>query len=251
MDTIQKCRIGNPELGMSAMDCCYEIAKRNGWDYNIDKTLDYNQQLDEIFNPIALRDRINNIFVITANRKKLITDNKCKLEIIRNIVEENINKKILIISARGEFAYTIQKYLEENNIKTVGGYHDELPDSYMQDINGQIITYKSGEHKGEPQVFKSQALSTNYESLYKQNYINILSIKAASSNKLIDTFFNIKTRFNDINFANPNIVHRIYISDTTEEKSLLNEKPNHLINIHEENFAENIEIDAISGDVNL
>lgn len=264
MDTIQKCRVGNAELGMSAMDCCYEIAKRNGWDYTIDKTLDYNQKLDEVFNPIALRDRINNIFVITNNRKKLITDNKCKLETIKDIVENNMDKRILIISARGEFAYTIQKYLEDNNIKTVGGYHDELPDSYMQDINGQVITYKSGEHKGEPKLFKSQALSTNYENLYNQNYINILSIKAASSNKLsinvdiviltttlIDTFFNIKTRFNDINFANPNIIHRIYISDTTEEKSLLNEKPNSLINIHEENFAENMEIDAISGDINL
>lgn len=264
MDTIQLCRIGNPSTGQSAMDFCYEVAKRNGWDYNIDKTLDYNRQLDEIFNPMALRERINTIFTITASRKKLITDNKCKLEIIKKIVLNNIDKKILIISARGEFAYTIQRYLEDNGICNVGGYHDELPDSYMSDINGNVIVYKSGENKGQPKLFKSQALSTNYENLYNQGHINIMSIKAASSSKLsidvdiiiltttlIDNIFNLKTRFNDINFANPNIVHRIYIVDTTEEKSLLNEKPNNLISVHKENLTENVVIDEISGDINL
>ena len=73
----------------------------------MDKSLEYNQQIDELFNPIALREKVNTIFNITHNRKKLLTDNDDKLPEIKSIIDKYQNKKILIVSARGEFCNRI------------------------------------------------------------------------------------------------------------------------------------------------
>ena len=263
LDTIQKCRIGDAANHMSSMDCCYEVARRNGWSPTMDNTIEYNKQVDAMFNPISLKERIASIFNITNLRKKLVTDNNNKLETIKNIIIDNPNKKILIVCLRGEFANSVSKYLTENNISNVG-YHNDLEDSYLTDQNGEIICYKSGENKGKPKVFKSAALSKNNLLYYNANMVNVLIIKGSTepdiettadiiiyTTPLLDNIFAFKRRFSLINIKTPTIVHKIYCIDTIEEKTMLKEKQNSLINIHNENFMKNLQIDEISGDIIL
>lgn len=263
LQNIEYCRKGDPVRGMSSTDCCYEIARNNGWSPTMDVTIEYNKQTDAIFNPLAIRERVNTIFNITNLRKKLVTDNDSKLEKIKEIVLDNSNKKILIVCVRGEFANKIEKYLKENNIDCLG-YHNELEDSYLNDINGNVICYKSGKQKGEPKIFKADALSTNNLKYYIADMCNVLCIKGTSSNSiecrcdviiftssLLDDIFAFKGRFNKINYSNPTITHKIYCADTSEEKQLYKDKVNSYITVHDEEMTKNIEFDEISGDIIL
>lgn len=263
LQVIDYCRRGNPYTNASALDCCYTLARQNGWDSNLDMSIEYNKQLDAIFNPIAIKERVNTIFNITSLRKKLVTDNNAKLETIKNIVLNNPNKKIIIVCVRGEFANTVVSYLNENNISALG-YHNELEDSYLKDNNGELICYKSGENKGKPKIFKWSALSNNNLQFYNANLVNVLCIKGSSSNELecnvdiiiytsplLDDIFSFKTRFNNINFKTPTIVHKLYCIDTNEEKQMYKEKENSLIKIHNEDLTQNLKIDEFSGDIIL
>ena len=263
---IERCRIGNFETHSSAIDECYKVAYNNGWSSELDMSLEYNQQLDELFNPNAIKERVNTIFNITNSRKKLVADNDAKLEVIKNIIDSNPDKKILIISLRGEFCNKIAKYLNNECDKNYMalGYHNELEDSYLTGKDGKVVVWKTGKQKGEPRIFKAQFLSTNNEAAFKQNYSNILCIKATSDNALnidvdiviftttlIDDIFKIKRRFNNIKFKEPTIVHRIYCKDTNEEKTILNEKPSSLIEVCESDIEKNLFYDENSGDIIL
>ena len=266
LEQIEKCRIGNFETHSSAIDECYKVAYNNGWNSELDMSLEYNQQLDELFNPNAIKERVNTIFNITNNRKKLVSDNDAKLEVIKQIIDKNPNKKILIISLRGEFCNRITKYLNEEcdkNYMTLG-YHNELEDSYLTGKDGKIVVWKSGKLKGEPRLFKAKFLSTNNEAAFNQGYSNILCIKASSENELkinvdiviltttlIDDIFKIKRRFDNIEFKEPTVIHRIYCKDTNEEKTILNEKQSPLIEVCESDIEKNLFYDENSGDIIL
>lgn len=260
---IDRCRVGDPIRQMSAMDCCIEVAKFNGWDSHLDMSVEYNKQLDAIFNPIAIRERVNTIFNITHLRKKLLTDNDAKLEIIKNIIDDNPNKRIIIVCERGEFCNRVSKYLFDNNINNVG-YHNDLEDAYLTDEYGEVVCYKSGEHKGEPKIFKSSALSTNNLKLFNANYCNILIIKGTSDNSIetkadiliyttpfLNNIFEFKNRFDKIKLPTPLTMYKIYCENTSEEKTMMKERENSLIAIHNENFTKNMKIDEISGDIIL
>lgn len=266
LQQIERCRIGNFETHTSAIDECYKVAYNNGWSSELDMSLEYNQQLDELFNPNAIRERVNTIFNITNSRKKLVADNDAKLEVIKNIIDANQNKKILIISLRGDFCNRITKYLNEECDKNYMalGYHNELEDSYLTGKDGKVVVWKSGKQKGEPRIFKADFLSSNNEAAFKEGYTNILCIKSSSKNTLtidvdvviftstlIDDIFKIKRRFDNIKFKEPTIIHRIYCKDTNEEKTILNEKPSNLVEVCESDIEKNLFYDENSGDIVL
>lgn len=265
IDMIDCCIKGDHTRGMSAMDCCYMIAKNNGWNTNLDNSIEYNRQLDSMFNPIAIKERATTIFNIINLRKKLLTDNDAKLEKIYELIcdERNRDKRIIIVSLRGEFCNKLSKYLDKNGIPNLG-YHNELEDSYLTDENGDIIRYKSGENKGQPKLFKSAALSTNNLKGFNAGYCNILLIKGTSDNSIetsadiiiytspiLDNIFQFKARFDKIKLPIPLIMYKIYCIDTNEEKVMLREKENSLIKVYMKNIAENLTIDEISGDIIL
>ena len=144
------------------------------------------------------------------------------------------------------------------------GYHNELEDSYLTDVNGNIITWKSGKQKGEPRVFKADYLCSNNLAAFQQGLTNILCIKGSSKNELeidvdiviftttlIDDIFKIKRRFDKVKFVEPTIIHRIYCKDTSEEKRILEEKPSNLIEVCNDDFEKNLFIDENSGDIIL
>ena len=266
LQQIERCRVGNFETHSSAIDECYKVAYSNGWSSELDMSLEYNQQLDELFNPNAIKERVNTIFNITNNRKKLVADNDAKLETIKRIIDENENKKILIVSLRGEFCNRITKYLNEECDKNYMalGYHNELEDSYLTGKDGKVVVWKSGKQKGEPRIFKADFLCSNNEAAFKEGYTNILCIKGTSKNALnievdiviftttlLDDIFKFKRRFNNIKFKEPTIIHRIYCKDTNEEKTILNEKPSSLVEVCESDIEKNLFYDENSGDIIL
>ena len=260
---IDCCRSGNPTTHQSAMDCKYEVAARNGWSADMDKTIEINQQIDAMYNPNALTERVNTVFQITHLRKKLLTDNKAKLPMIKSIIEKEPDKRYLIVSSTGDFCNTIMKYLIDNGFNCTG-YHNDLEDAYLTDSNGQIICYKSGEFKGQPKVFKAAALSSNNLLGYNSGYYNILCIKSSCkpdietdadviifTTPLVDNIFAFRQRFQNVSIPNPTIIHRIYCTNTNEETTITKEVASSLVNLHDDIDEKSIMIDEKSGDIIL
>lgn len=263
LSNIEKCKKGDIKSNISAAEFRNNLAHENGWREDLNTSIEFIRQIDEIYNPNMLFERACTFYNITKQRRDLVCDNNAKLPEIYRLCSENKDKKILIISKRGEFAAKITKYLNENDIPC-RDYHDCIDDSFMYDANGDIILYKSGAKKGEPKLFGWQAQSSQNELLFNESNINVLSIKNASNTKLIiacdmviitspicDNIIDIKKRFTGIEFNNiPNKVYKLYCNNTIENIKLTKEKENPIIKIinDTENF---VGYDENSGDIIL
>lgn len=263
IENIKRIKVGDYKLNLSAAEVRDRIAKENGWSENLDMSIPFNKQIDAIYNPNALLDRVCTIYEIMKNRRNLVTDNKNKLPIILDIINKYPDKKFIIISKRGEFAAEITKYLNENNIKC-GDYHDNIEKAIAIDDNGIPILIKSGKDKGKPKIICAQAISSLNLKYYNANKINILSTKNSSINKLdvscyaliitsplCDNIIDIRNKFKDIEFDTmPNIVYTIYCNSTIEAKPILLTKESPIYKIVNET-EKKIIFDDESGDVIL
>lgn len=263
IETIEKCKKGDIKNNISSTEFRYQLAINNGWNEKLDVNIEYQKEIDEIYNPNSLLERACNFYNIVRERQNLITDNTAKLYKIKEICENNKDSKILILSKKGTFASTITNYLNKNNIECKD-YHDCIENAYIVDINGEIIKYKSGVNKGKPKIFGSQAISSYNLEAFNRNLFNILSIKNNSYNSLkceidiliitsslCDDIFEIKTRFNHLHFKTiPNKVYLLICNNTIEQNKLHSLSNNSLIKRINEN-ENNLLYDEKSGDIIL
>lgn len=256
-DNIQRARSGDSKLGISAADFRNQLAINNGWSAELDMTIGFNRQIDECYNPNILLDKATLCYDIIRKRSNLVTDNEAKLNTIYDIVKDNPDKQILIISKRGEFAARITEYLEDKGV-AVGDYHDKVEPRLLVDANGVPVLYKSGANKGKPRTVKSAAISSANERLFQQGRLRVLSIKNSSSDELrinvdmwiltsplCDEVNALKYRFNKVLFNGaPHIIYKVYMQGTIEETKLLQCRPSKFTTIYtrtvnDENFDEN------------
>lgn len=111
LKTIEKCKYGDEVLNISATEFRNNIAKQNGWRHDLDTNIAFYKQIDDIYNPNILEEKARNFYSIAKLRRDLCTDNVDKLSVINDICNANKDKKILIVSKRGEFAAQITKFL--------------------------------------------------------------------------------------------------------------------------------------------
>lgn len=266
-ENADKCRIGDATLNISAGQFRYDLALENGWNERLDTSIEFNKQLDEIYNPNSLFERAKTLYTVIRERLNFVTDNNAKLNKIVELIYKHKDKKILIVSKRGEYANIIANYINENTEFICGEYHDCIPEQYIKDENGKYITYKSGENKGKPKVFKSKALSTmsldRFNSRDKSLEINLLSIKNSSNPELktaIDVVIFTSSvcisanefinRYSNIEFnSNPLITYVLYCDNTIESAKLSDRSITNNVTIIEEE--KNMMIDEENGDVYL
>lgn len=266
-ENADKCRIGDTVLNISAGEFRYNLAKENGWSETLDTNIEFNKNIDEIYNPNSLFERANTLYNIIRERSNLLTDNNAKIPAIIDIINKHKDKKILIVSKRGEFANLIANYINENTEYLCGEYHDCIPEQYIKDENGEYITYKSGENKGKRKLFKSKALSTmclnRFNSSDKSFAINLLSIKNSSDIKLktaIDIVIftssvcyspnDFISRYSNIEFnSNPLISYMIYCNNTIESNKINERLLTNNVKLIE--FEKNIQIDEENGAIYL
>lgn len=263
LSNIEKCKKGDDKLGISAADFRNTVAHENGWREDLDTNVPFMKQIDDIYNPNILFERACTFYTIAKQRRDLICDNEAKLEVIKNICLDNKDKKILIISKRGEYATKITKYLNENNI-SCGDYHDCIDNAIATDINGNVILVKSGVNQGKPKIIGSQAQSSANEKMFNAGTIKTLSIKSASNVKLkiacdvviltsslCDNIIEVKSRFTNVVFNGvPTKTYRVYCNNTIENDKLNKEKENTLFTIINET-ENNVLYDENSGDIIL
>lgn len=245
-DVINEANSGNYRLNISATQICKQIAYQNGWHEHLDMSEDFNKDLDNLYNPNAIKVRASNTYEIIRKRSNILTDYKGKLDSILNIVDNNQDKNILIISKRGEFANEITDFLNDKyNDKVCYNYHDKVNPIPAIDFEGNPICFKTGKNKGKQKTLGVDAQKTLAEVLFNKGEINILSTNnSPDKNLCIDVDVVIITsplcedmksylyRLSSVNFrSSPIILYTLYCKNSLEAKKIerRNEYSNHII----------------------
>lgn len=250
-NTIAYARKGAPD-GRSAEQVLNDIAVYNGWSSTMDMSNPFTKQIDACYNPIILGEKAHTCYDVMRKRNQLVSDNSAKLKTIAQIVRDNPNDKIIIISKRGEFAAEITNYLNEVFGEICGDYHDKVEPRIMTDDNGVPILYKSGSRINQPRIAYAQAIGSRNLDFYNRGRLRVLSLKNASNtaisasfsvmiitSSLCDTIDEIRYRFNHLDIdSNKLVVYKLFMNETIEEKALTKEKvsPNHTIIEAKKNF---------------
>ena len=234
-DNIQYARVGYPKCNISATQFCHKIASDNGWSDDLDMSIEYNVQIDALYNPANIRDRATQTYEVIRNRAKLLSDYDAKLDEILNIVKEHEFDRILVINKSGEFAAKVTDFLNNMLEKEVcGNYHDHVELIPACDIDGNPIYVKSGKDKGERKMFAAKAQKTYNEERFRLNKIHVLSTNNTPDKNLnipVDVIIITSTQCEDIEsyiyrlskVVYPNKViklYTLYIKDSIEEKRL-------------------------------
>ena len=253
-DILNEARMGNKTLNISAAQVCENISKDNGWSPTLDMSIKINRDIDEIYNPGAIKDRAIQTYEEIRKRNVLLSSNKSKLAKIYEIVNNNRDKKILIISKHGEFASEITEYLNNNSDKDIcGNYHDKVLPVPAVDTNGNPVYYKSGANKGQRRMMAAQAQKTYNEYAFNNGVINVLSTNNAPDKELaikVDIIIitsplcdDIKTyiyRLSNLVFGYKIELYSLFILDSLEQKQIESKSllENHLV---VNNYGENEE----------
>lgn len=250
-NNIAYARKGAPD-GRSSEQVLNDIAKYNGWSSTMDMSNPFTKQIDACYNPIVLSEKAHTCYEVIRKRGVLVSDNSAKLEAIGQIIRDNPDDKIIIISKRGEFAAEITNYLNETFGEICGDYHDKIEPRVMTDDNGVPVLYKSGNRVNQPRIAHAQAIGSRNLDFYNRGRLRVLSLKNASNtaisasfsvmiitSSLCDSIDEIRYRFNHLDIdSNKLVVYKLFMNETIEEKALGKEKPspNHTIIEAKKNF---------------
>lgn len=233
-DTIKMARLGNSNTNSSSMAVCYNIARQNGWNENLDMTIQFNIEIDELYSPNALKERASGIYEIIRSRSLALASSDEKLSYILKIVEDNIDKNILIINKHGDFANEVTKYINDNtHYDSCYNYHDKVENIPAIDDNGNEVLIKSGVNKGKPKMLGVKSQKNLAQKLMNKGTIHVLSTNAAPDKDLavnIDVVVitsplcdNIETylyRLSKVEFAKEIQLYTLYYKGSLEEKKL-------------------------------
>lgn len=234
-EILQQAHMGNPALNISAYEICDQISKDNGWSEYLDMNSDYDVQIDKYYNPNAIRERASDTYNVIRARSAIVTDCKLKVDEIWKILQENGDKKFLIISKRSSFATHIA-----DTINHLAGelicepYHNNLENIPAVDIDGNPIFYKSGKKVGERKEMGAKAQKTLYAEKLNRGLIQALSANNTPdkdlsvevdgiiiTSPLCEDINSYRYRLPDCRFRGNKIqLYTLYCKDTTEEKKL-------------------------------
>ena len=230
-------RNGDSKVGVSATQICAQLAAENGWNEHLDMSVEFNQQIDALYNPMSLQERSSQTYEIMRNRNVLLSSYKGKLDVIANLVKERPNARILIISKRAEFAKTITDYLNTLSPTPICvDYHNHLDNIPAVDSFGRPLLFKNGTKAGQQRMLGPQAQKTANMAKFKFGKVNVMSTNNSPDKELdidVDTVIitspycesikNYMYRLTKLSYPKEKItLFTVYCRNTPEEKVLNN-----------------------------
>lgn len=255
-DNIKYARLGNSATNCSSMMICDAIARTNGWDNHLDMSSEFNRDIDKLYSPSAIKERADSIYNIIRERSTKLASSKDKLSYILDIVNDNLDKNILIINKYGEFANLVTDYLNDKFGKRIcANCHDKVDNVPAVDDYGNPILIKSGPKKGQPKLLGVIAQKKLSQKLMNSHKINVISCGASPdksldvdidlviiTSPLCDTIESYFYRLSKVHFSNEVLLYTLFYRSTLEEKKLEDRSvpANHII-IND--FDRNVKVD--------
>lgn len=233
-NNIKYARLGNSDTNCSSMMICDAIARTNGWDNHLDMSSEFNRDIDKLYSPSAIKERADSIYNIIRERSTKLASSKDKLSYILDIVNDNLDKNILIINKYGEFANIVTDYLNDKFGKRIcANCHDKVDNVPAVDDYGNPILIKSGPKKGQPKLLAVIAQKKLAQKLMNSHKINVISCGASPdksldvdidlviiTSSLCDTIESYFYRLSKVHFSNEVLLYTLFYKSTLEEKKL-------------------------------
>lgn len=233
-DNIKYARLGNSATNCSSMMICDAIARTNGWDNHLDMSSQFNRDIDKLYSPAAIKERADSIYNIIRERSTKLASSKDKLSNILDIVNDNLDKNILIINKYGEFANLVTDYLNDKSGKRIcANCHDKVDNVPAVDDYGNPILVKSGAKKGQPKLLGVIAQKKLAQKLMNTHKIHVISCGASPdksldididlviiTSPLCDTIESYFYRLSKVHFNNEVLLYTLFYKGTLEEKKL-------------------------------
>jgi hypothetical protein len=253
---INLCYRGNPDQGISADHYRQELAASKNWSIDIDLSSPYFANLNRYYNPNALYERAKLFYDIIRKRQELLSDNDSKLNAILKIIEQNKDKKILIINKRSAFARkvadTINTKITSEHLKSDVAqptlfssnntgftlqpssicveYHPDVESRPLIDIEtNDYFRYKSGANAGKVKQFGVTSLNRIANERFNEGYHTVMSSSNAIPKEAeltidfilitsseCDTLNQFQYRVNRLMFNDNIKILNLYLSDTKE-----------------------------------
>lgn len=234
-DTLNKARQGDTVTNTSSAQYCAHLAAENGWNPNLDMSVEVNRQLDSLYNPNALKERASTTYEIIRSRNVFLTSYKHKVDSIIAFLKEHNNEQFIIISKYSEFADKLATEInKEFGLDKCKSLHDKIDSIPAIDDNGNIITYKSGAKKGTPKMWGYASQAKLFVKRFAEKRLQILSLTNAPdkdlslqvdgiilSSPLCMTPNQYLYRLGKVSFNSETIhFHTFYIKDSIEQKAI-------------------------------
>lgn len=233
-DNIKYARLGNSATNCSSMMICDAIARTNGWNNHLDMSSEFNRDIDKLYSPSAIKERADSIYNIIRERSTKLASSKDKLSYILDIVNDNLDKNILIINKYGEFANIVTDYLNDKFGKRIcANCHDKVDNVPAVDDYGNPILIKSGPKKGQHKLLGVIAQKKLAQKLMNSHKINVISCGASPdksldvdidlviiTSSLCDTIESYFYRLSKVHFSNEVLLYTLFYKSTLEEKKL-------------------------------
>lgn len=247
---IKKLREGDIDNGLTANQVAYNLAISNGWSNDLDMSIPFMVEIDKIYNPASIQERVSNYYNIVRERSTLETRGLDKINLILDIIRSNPAKKILIISKDADYASDICNYVNKHipnpstgvlnsnySFDICQNLHNKQESIPMIDVStGEYFKYKSGANKGKIKPIGKKAQHDMSMNMLAKDYIYVLSGQNAMpdytdieidaliiTSPMCDNLGTFKYRVANIGFkTKPNVVFKLYNESSREEKEINN-----------------------------
>lgn len=165
---------GDYSINKSAMECCRDLAYKNGWNETLSEDdNEFNKKIDSVYSPSAIYNRAINIYNICRSRNAVIQNAYNKQLAIANIIKEHDSSSILIISKTNSVANDISEFLDSSYGNMSVSINNDMPSRSLLDDDGEPIIYKTGKNKGSIKLFGKTLQTKYFCDKFNTNTINL------------------------------------------------------------------------------
>jgi superfamily II DNA or RNA helicase len=180
------------------------VSSIKGWRMDLELTNEYNIQLNEYWNPLAVELRTKMFDKQIRLRNTLMITHPLKLEKVNEVVLK-FPRPTIIFNESTDFADAVCNSINKLGIASIPictVYHSNIEGRFIKDDRGDYIIYKSGAKAGEPKKFgKTFLLADTIDGMTTGRYTCLSTSKALEIGLSIS---NIENVINTGGTTNPN-----------------------------------------------
>ena len=123
-------------------DYLQRFAAKNNWNKDLDLSIDYYAQLDSIYNPVNLFERVKLYYEVVRKRLNIVYNCKEKIRATIEVLELLTSYTTIIFSESTEMCNTINKAINKHfNENYCAAYHSKLETYIVTDEKGKEVKF--------------------------------------------------------------------------------------------------------------
>ena len=159
------------------------LAEKKGWNHDLNLSNEYNRMIEDNWNPDVIKEHAEMFNDYVRKRNDILTYNKVKLNAVIELFKR-FPVTTICFNESTDFSDLISNAINEITVAThnkvmAASYHSNIKSQPMKDADGNIITYKSGDKKGQPKLFGIKSIrNAIIENIKNKNLLFLSTARA-------------------------------------------------------------------------